>query len=147
MDDRVKKIETPENCEIFARNCIEKDRVDLANQARQRAVQLRAEKYGANSSAEKEALEAVYAYEAVLTEKNGRTTRASRTWQMIRNHGIIGAVEKAVNRPDETQGYRVLIKLGLEDYAFEAVILRYPNLFSPEAVRISRERMNERARS
>ena len=147
MDDRVKKIQTPEKCEIFAKNCIAKGRMDLANQARQRAVQLKAEAYGAKSAAEKEALEAVYAYEAVLTERNGRTTRASRTWQMIKKHGIIGAVERAVNRPDETQGYKALIDLGLEEYAFEAVILKYPSLFSPEAEKISKERMNERTSS
>ena len=66
MDERVKKIATPEKCEIFAKNCIERGRPDLAAQAKERAVQLRAEEYGAESEAEKEALEAVYAYEEVL---------------------------------------------------------------------------------
>ena len=63
MDERVKKINSPKKCEIFAKNCIDRGRHDLAAQARQRAVQLRAEAYGAKSDAEKEALEAIYAYE------------------------------------------------------------------------------------
>lgn len=143
MDERVKKIATPEGCVIFAKNCIERGRPDLAEQARERAVQLRAEAYGAESEAEKEALEAVYAYEEVLSTKNGKKTRAGRTWQMINRHGILGAVERAVNRPVETQGYTALTEMGLENYAFEAVILRHPDLFSPEAVQISQERMDE----
>lgn len=92
---------------------------------------------------QREALEAVYAYEEVLSLKNGKKTRAGRTWQMIERHGIIGAVERAVNRPTETQGYTALVEMGLEDYAFENVILRYPDLFSEQAVNVSRTRLEQ----
>ena len=143
MDERVKKINSPKKCEIFAKNCIDRGRQDLAAQARQRAVQLRAEAYGAKSDAEKEALEAIYAYEEVLSKRNGKRTRANRTWQMIGRHGIIGAVERAVNRPAETAGYKALVEMGLENFAFETVIVRYPDLFSDEALQISRERITQ----
>ena len=93
------------------------------------------------SAAETEALEAIYAYEEVLTKKNGRRTRATRTWQMIRRHGIIGAVERAVDRDTETAGYIALVEMGLEDFAFEAVVLRHPEVFSDSAVQRSRERL------
>ncbi|MFN3711975.1 MAG: hypothetical protein ACK4S8_15725, partial [Alishewanella aestuarii] len=88
MDDRVKKLDTPEKCASFAKNCIEHGREDLAQEAKERAVQLRAAAYGAETDAEREALEAVYAYEEVLSAKNGKKTRAGRTWQMIGRHGI-----------------------------------------------------------
>ena len=144
MDERVKKITTPEKCEIFAKNAIEKGRPDLANEAVQRAVELRAELYGAHSDVEKEALQAIYAYEETLRLKNGRRTSASRTWQMIKRHGIIEAVNRAVCRPVETQGYKALASMGLEDFAFEAVILRHPEAFSSEAVETSKERISHR---
>ena len=143
MDDKVKKLNTPEKCQIFAKNCLERGRKDLALQATARAVQLRAEAYGAQTHAEREALEAVYAYEEVLRIKNGKKTRAGRTWQMIARHGIIGAVERAVNRPTETQGYTALVEMGLEDYAFENVILRHPSQFSEEAQNISKARIDQ----
>lgn len=98
MDERVKKIKTPEECEVFAKNALERNRPDLASEAKRRAVELRAELYGAKSEAENEALQAIYAYEEVLTKKNGKRTKASRTWQMIKRHGIIEAVERAVNQ-------------------------------------------------
>jgi len=144
MDERVEKLQTPEACERFAKNAEERDRPDLAQEARRKVVELRAEAYGAKTEAERECLEAVYAYEEILSAKNGRRTRASRTWQMINKHRILPAVERAVNRAHETAGYTALLEMGLEDDAFEAVVIKYPDLFFPEgAVERSRERIEQ----
>lgn len=143
MDERVKRIKTAKLCEIFATNAAKRGRPDLAQEAKVRAVELRAEEYGAKSQAENEAIQAVYAYEEVLSKKNGKRTRASRTWQMIKRRGIIESVERAVNRKAETQGYTALAEMGLKEFAFEAVILRHPELFSDEAIAISEQRMQE----
>jgi len=141
MDERVAKLKTPEECEQFAKNAIRLGRKDLADDARRWAVALRAAAYGAKSEAERQCLEAIYAYEEVLTAKNGRRTRANRTWQMIARHGILGAVERAVNRDAETVGYTALRDMGLQDYAFEAVVLRHPSLFSEQTVQRSKARI------
>jgi hypothetical protein len=143
MDDRITKLKTPEDCEKFAKNAERLDRPDLVEDARRRAVELRAKDYGSVSDAEKECLQAVYAYEEVLSKKNGKRTRASRTWQMIERHGILQAAERAVNRPVETVAYRALIEMGLRDFAFEAVILRHPDAFSQEAAEVARQRLRE----
>ena len=147
MNERIKNLDTPKKCEIFANNALSAGREDLAKQAKERAIQLKAETYGAETSAEtsaeKEAIKAVYAYEEILSANNGKKTRASRTWPMIQKYGIINAVERAVNRKAETKGYTLLLQMGLEAYAFEAVILRYPDQFSESAVEVSRQRMSE----
>jgi hypothetical protein len=145
MDERIKRIMSPKDCETFARNATERARPDLAIEARQRAVELRAAEYGEASDAERECLRAVYAYEEVLSVRNGKRTRASRTWQMIRKHGIIAATERAVDRSEETAGFSALQEVGLGEYAFEAVILRHPELFSATAVQRSEERMKAAA--
>jgi len=142
MDERVARLKTPEECEQFAVNVA--DRLpDLAVAARRRAVELRAALHGATSDAEREALQAVYAYERVLSQRHGKSVRASRTWQMIHRHGIIKAVERAVNRPDETSGYTALIEMGMPDLAFEAVVCRHPTVFSADALKRSRERLEK----
>ena len=94
MDERVRNLRTPKECEIFAKNVTDRGRPDLALEANKRAVELRAEAHGAKTEAEAEALKAVYAYEEILSRKNRRRTKASRTWQMINRHGIIGAVDQ-----------------------------------------------------
>lgn len=141
MQDRIAALKTPAECESFERNALEKGRNDLATEARRRAIVLRAEAYGARTDAERECIAAIYAYERIRTEKNGRTTRASRTWQMIGRLGILGAVERAVNRPDQTAGYTALLEKGLEQFAFEAVVTKYPHLFSTQAVERSKARI------
>ena len=143
MDPRVEKLTTVEGCNRFAANATRLGRPDLADEARKRAVEIRAESHGADSEAEYECLQAIYAYEEVLSNKNGRRTSAARTWQMIKRHGILEAAERAVNRAQETAGYKALIEMGLQEFAFEAVILRHPEMFSTEAVSISKQRLQQ----
>jgi len=141
MDPRVARLKTPEDCEAFAQN-VEAKYPDLAKEARKRAVELRAFAHRAATDAEREALEAVYAYEEVLSHKNQKRTRATRTWQMIERHGTIGAVERAVNRREETVGYRALLEMGMQDFAFECVVLRHPDVFSAETVEHAKTRLS-----
>ena len=145
MSDIISKLKTPEECVIFEKNVTDRGHLDLAVAARKRAIELRAKAYGAATDAERECLEAVYAYERVLLKKHGRKIPASRTWGMIKRHGIIKAVERAVDRKGETSGYLALLEIGLAEYAFEAVVLRYPKLFSSEAVKRSQERVQAQA--
>ena len=78
MDERVKKLKTVQECERFAKNATGKDRPDLAQMARRRALEIRAGEYGATTAAERECLEAIYAYEETLFEKHGKRILASR---------------------------------------------------------------------
>ena len=141
MDPRILKLKTPEECEAFIRNARDRGRDDLAEDAMRRMVELRATAYGATTSVERECLEAVYAYEEVLSARSGKRTYAARTWQMIKRHGILEAVDRVVSRPDDATGYTALIKMGLRQFAFEAVVVRHPEAFTPAAVERSRGRV------
>lgn len=141
MNPMIAKLLTVEDCQTFEKNALKQRRSDLAEDARRRSVQIRAERYGASSRAERDCLEAVYAYEEVLRARHGKRTAATRTWQMIKRHGIIAAVDRAVDRAEEAVGYSALHEVGLQDLAFEAVVDRYPELFSESAVLRSRARI------
>jgi hypothetical protein len=141
MSDIISKLKSPEECATLEKNALDRGRNDLAIQARRRGIELLAQAHGATNQAERECLEAIYAYEHILTKRAHRTIKAARTWQMIKRYGIIGAVERAVNRPTNASGYVALVEMGLEQFAFEAVILRHPQVFSAEAVEHSRQRM------
>ncbi|WP_313950526.1 hypothetical protein [Accumulibacter sp.] len=143
MVERVANLKTPEECAMFEKNVLERGRPDLAIAARKRALELRAQKYGASTEPERQCLEAVYAYESVLSARNGKATRDLRTWQLIKRHGIIGAIERTVARPAEATGHEALLALGLEDYAFEVVIVRHRDLFSASAVECAQARIDE----
>jgi len=92
---------------------------------------------------ENELLKALYAYEEILSKKNNRRTRASRTWQMVNRYGIVGSAERAVTRNIEPMGYKMLVEMGLKDLTFEAVIAKHPEEFNIEAVKKANERLEE----
>lgn len=141
MDPRISKLKTVADCESFAVNARERGALELADQARKRAVQIRAESHGANTEVERECLQAVYAYEEILSAQKGKRQPANRTWQMIKRHGVIPAVERVVTKREVSVGFTALAEMGLMDYAFEAVILRHPDSFSTEAIAMSKQRM------
>ena len=141
MDSRIARLKTVKECENFAKNALERGFPDLATEARERGVQIRAQAHGASSVVEKECLEAIYAFEEVKSEENGRRTKASRTWQAIKRYGIIPAVERIVTKREVSPGFKTLAEMGLKEYAFESVVLRHPDSFSIEARSISQERL------
>ena len=143
MDERIARLKTPEGAEQFAINVEAMGLTELALAARRRAVELRAAAHGAKTDVERECLEAVYAYERARTTPR-RKFHASRTWQMIERRGIVAAVEQVVSRPDDSMGYEALVKAGMQDKAFEAVVLRHPRVFSAKTVERARARLAQR---
>jgi hypothetical protein len=140
LDSRVARLKTPEDCEQFAKN-VQAQHPDLAKAARRHGVELRSLHYGAKSEVEREALRCIYAFEEARSQETGRRARASRTWQSIVKHGIIPTVEKVVSRKAATEGYDALVKAGLEDFTFEAVVLKFQEYFSAEAIERAKGRL------
>ena len=145
MDYRVERLRTPAECEIFVKNAIAGNRQDLALEARRKAVDMQAATHEARSPVEAEAFAAVYAYEALLTRKNGKKTRATKTWAVVKSHGIIEAIQRAVSRTPDTTSLGALRELGLDDLAFEALVVRHEASFNEATVQISKARLAEAA--
>lgn len=134
-------LKTPEDCERVAIN-VEAKEPDFAIAARRKAIEIKASTHKATTEAEKQSLQAVYAYERVMTLERGRKTRATRQWQMVTKLGIIVAMESIVKKPTESVGYQALVKMGMQDMSFEAVVLRHPDVFSVEAVAQSKQSLD-----
>jgi hypothetical protein len=147
LDPRVLRLQTPDDCETFAANALARNLPDLALQARQRAVELRAASEGPNSDAERECLQAVFAYEETLYIKHGKRVKAAHTWKAFKSKGILKAVDNLVSLDRPTVGYEALQKAGLQEFAFEAVVLKYPKLFSKQAIEQSARRLAEWTRA
>jgi len=140
MEERLNLLKTYQECEEFAR-LVHKSEPGIAAAARKKAIGLRASTHGATNAVELELFQAVCAYEEAASAKSGRRSPAVRTWRMIKQHGIIPAAELVVNAAKETPGNATLVEFGLSEFAFEAVILRHPESFSPETVLRSRDRL------
>lgn len=140
MDRVIARSESPDGLEQFAINVASRS-PKHALAARRRAVELRAATHEAETTVDRECLEAIYAYERAESQLRGKKFHAS--WPMIKRLGVVPAVENIVKRPAEKIGYRTLVDLGLEDKAFEAVVLRHEAQFSPDAVKTSRDRLRK----
>lgn len=81
------------------------------------------------------------AYEQLLTEKNGKTTTASRTRQKIKNKGVKQSLIDWAMKVDETPGFNLLVSAGLHEFTGEYVVLRYASQFPSEVVTKARERL------
>ena len=143
MDYRVERLRTPAECEIFAQNAAARNYPDLVLEAQRKAIYLKASTHETESSVATEGFAAVYAYEALLTRRNGKRTRATATWHVIKRHGIIEAVQRAVTLPMGETGQLTLRDLGLEDLGFEAVVVRHQASFSDAAIAVSKARLAE----
>ncbi len=144
MDQRVKNLKTVADCKVFAQNARELNRIDLANQARERTIELNAQTHSADSNVEREGWEALYAYEEYLSARNGKKTRAIRQRDLIKRRKIVPAIEQiVVNGTVETEGFEMLLEAGLLDYSFESTILRHPESFSANAATVARARLSQ----
>ena len=62
----------------------------------------------------------------------------------MRQSGPFTAIDKAVGRKEDETVYPALVAMGLERFAFEAIVSQHPNEFSFEAVEQSRARVARR---
>ena len=81
------------------------------------------------------------AYEELLTQKNARTTRASRTRQKIANKGVVQSLEDWALATKPTEGFALLMDNGLEELTGEHLVVKYADCFSTEAVEAAQARL------
>lgn len=81
------------------------------------------------------------AYEELLSEKNKRRTAASRTRQKLNNKGVVQCLEDWARGQTETAGFQTLVDAGLVELTGEYLVTKYPDRFTPEAVRCATERL------
>lgn len=76
----------------------------------------------------------------VLYEKAIRHA-ATRTRQMIEEHGEIEALSRLMISADLQQGFKVLRDSNQLDKTFEAVVVRFKHLFKPDAIEAAQWRL------
>lgn len=84
----------------------------------------------------------IHAFELVLTEERGKTTRLSRTRQKVARSGVVATLE-AWAQGKETEGFKMLMERGMPELAGEAIILRHPSYFSAETLAAAKKRLGE----
>ncbi len=141
MSHQIEKIRSPEECEFYAQKAAKRGRLDLEQEARKRAIELRAAKHNPVDDIEAEFIRAIYAHEQQLFKASGCRARATRVWTMLNRHGVIGALKRAVIRKSGQRVFEAMVSMGLQDYAFEAVVANHPEHFDEETQALAKQRL------
>jgi hypothetical protein len=123
------------------KNTKDRGRMDVYWQAFRRLCQV--EGLNFDDPLERDFYSTLAAYEELLGEKNGRTTRAARTRQKLERKGVIQCLEDRAMATAPTDGFKLLIAAGLVELTGEYLVLKYPAYFSAEAQRRSRHRLEQ----
>lgn len=103
-----------------------------------------AERWNPTTDVARDSFVALAAYEWFLTDKHGMTRLASRFRKRLREDGKIeDLISGAVAKGEYTSGFKVLQARGKLGFAFENVVLKYPDIFLPEVVAKARVTMEE----
>jgi hypothetical protein len=87
--------------------------------------------------------ETLAAYEQLLTERNGKTTKASRTRQKIDNKGVHQSLIEWTRGAKETEGFELLVEQGLPEFTGEYLVARYAGRFPEDVVAKAHERLTK----
>ena len=91
---------------------------------------------------ERDFYDVLNAYEELLTEKNGRTTKANRTRQKLKNKGVKQClIDWAVGPP--TEGFNFLAKQGLVELTAEYLVVKYEDRFPATVVEAAKMRLRD----
>lgn len=121
------------------RNADNAGMLDLVLQCQVRIAELAGQ--GFDDKLEREFWIAVAAAEEIATQRNGRTTRLSRTRQKAKRVGIVQCLLDWALDPSTTQGFAILVDGGHPELTGEAIVIRHASKFPPEAVRAARNKL------
>lgn len=74
------------------------------------------------------------AYELLLTQKNRRATRASRTRLKLKSKGVVACLEDWAKSKEAPESFDLLVANGMVEMTGEQLVLTYPDKFSAEAI-------------
>lgn len=136
--EKIARLNKPEALQVLMRNAKERLRSDPDNQEAERVYWqafsrlCSLEGMHMKDPLEREFYDVLNAYEQLLTEKNGRTTRASHTRQKLANKGVLQCLVDWASGPP-TEGFKLLVERGLEELTAEHLVVKYAERF-PDAV-------------
>ncbi|MGR9398101.1 hypothetical protein ACU8OL_34815 (plasmid) [Rhizobium leguminosarum] len=129
----------PERLRSWITNAREKGEQQVADAAFRKLVSvLPKEKPG---TVEFDFWQTIHAFEHVLSEERGKTTRLARTRQKVARVGEIQTLQDWAMSAKSTDGFTMLLERNMPELTGEAIVLRHARRFSAEVVAAARRRL------
>lgn len=145
MTDRKKILLSISKCEDpkLLRNWIENAKKDaeIHDTAFRRLISLvPSEKPG---TLEHDFWQTVNAFELMLSQERGRTTRLSRTRQKVARVGVKQTLKDWAMSDKKTEGFKMLLERQMPEFTGEAIVLRHAKEFDDAAVSAAQTRLTD----
>lgn len=85
--------------------------------------------------------ETLAAYELLLSERNGRTTRAGRTRLKLKSKGAVECLRDWVMSKEVPEEFVLLVANGLPELTGEQLVVKYADRFEPDVVAAATARL------
>jgi hypothetical protein len=146
IDFRIQKINKERDRQKlynWYRNGHEHKMPSIMRAALKRAIELKAAGFDPDSDFEEAVFHALAGYEIALSIKNNRRVAANRTRNLLKRRTPQEALEFLVSVSNESYGFQTLADMQLAEFTFEGVVVRFPNLFTPEQVEKAQRRLDD----
>jgi hypothetical protein len=85
----------------------------------------------------------IHAFEHILTEERGKTTRLARTRQKVTRVGVLQTLSDWALSKQTTNGFDMLLDRAMPELTGEAIVLRHSSLFAADIVAAASRRLEE----
>jgi hypothetical protein len=83
----------------------------------------------------------INAFELILSDERGKTTRLGRTRQKVGRVGVVATLRDWAMSTKATDGFLMLLERQMPELTGEAIVLRHPALFADEERAAARQRL------
>lgn len=129
----------PRKLRVWIENARKERRADIEATAFRRLVAiLLKEKPG---TVEHDFWRTIHAFEHVLSEERGKTTRLARTRQKVARVGEIETLKGWATSTKSTDGFDMLLERKMPELTGEAIVLRHADRFEAAVVEAARRRL------
>ncbi|WP_095088945.1 hypothetical protein [Mesorhizobium sophorae] len=131
----------PEKLRSWIRNARDKAEPRVADAAFRKLVSvLPKEKPG---TVEYDFWQTIHAFEHVLSEERGKTTRLARTRQKVARVGVVQTLKDWATSANSTDGFTMLLERNMPELTGEAIVLRHARQFGAEVVAAATGRLED----
>lgn len=129
----------PEKLRTYLKNAQRKNEIEVADAAFRKLISILPS--AQPGTIEHDLWQTIYAFEQVLSEERGKTTRLSRTRQKVARVGERKTLEDWALSKSRTEGFEMLLERNMPELTGEAIVVRHASSFSDGVVTAAREKL------
>jgi hypothetical protein len=139
--DKIARLKTVEECRGLMVNAKRLDNAEVHRLAFQRLCELSGEEE--DTPLERDFAQALAACEELLSDKNGRKSRASKTRLKLKNKGLHQCLTDWSTGPETTDGLKILSDQDLGHLSGEYLVVKYADEFDAKVVKAAKTKLKK----